>query len=62
MMFLNGFPDFYRHLVASCFGQVTLGLFPLSRALTPYAGLSRPGNALKRCSMASSALAMPGNR
>jgi peptide/nickel transport system permease protein len=40
MMFLNGFPDFFIAILLLVVFSVTLGLFPLSGALTPYAGLS----------------------
>jgi peptide/nickel transport system permease protein len=38
LMFLNGFPDFFIGIVLLLIFSVTLGIFPLSGALTPYAG------------------------
>ncbi|GAW92505.1 ABC transporter permease [Calderihabitans maritimus] len=40
MMFLNGFPDFFIGILLLVIFGVVLGLFPLSGALSPYAGLS----------------------
>jgi len=40
LMALNGFPDFFIGTVLLLVFGVTLGLFPLGGALTPYSGLS----------------------
>jgi peptide/nickel transport system permease protein len=40
LMSLNGFPDFFIGMVLLLVFGVTLGLLPLSGAMTPYAGLS----------------------
>lgn len=40
LMSLNGFPDFFIGMVLLLVFGVTLGLLPLSGALTPYSGLS----------------------
>ncbi|RLC94764.1 MAG: ABC transporter permease [Chloroflexi bacterium] len=40
LMALNGFPDFFIGMVLLLVFGVTLGIFPLAGALTPYSGLS----------------------
>ena len=40
LMALNGFPDFFLGIILLMVFGVTLGIFPLSGALTPYSGLS----------------------
>lgn len=40
MLFLGGFPDFFIGILLLVVFGVVLGLFPLSGALTPYAGLT----------------------
>jgi len=40
LMSLNGFPDFFLGLLLLIIFGVSLGLFPLSGAMTPYSGLS----------------------
>jgi peptide/nickel transport system permease protein len=40
LMSLNGFPDFFLGMVLLLIFGVTLGIFPLAGALTPYSGLS----------------------
>lgn len=40
IMFLSGLPDFFIGILLLLFGGVLLGLFPLSGAMTPYAGLT----------------------
>lgn len=40
LMFLNGFPDFFIGIVLLLIFSVSLGLFPLSGAMTPYSGLT----------------------
>jgi peptide/nickel transport system permease protein len=40
LMSLNGFPDFFLGMVFLILFGVSLGLFPLSGAMTPYSGLS----------------------
>jgi len=40
LMSLNGFPDFFLGMLLLIAFGVTLGLFPLAGALTPYSGLS----------------------
>lgn len=40
LMSLNGFPDFFLGIILLIGFGVTLGIFPLSGALTPYSGLS----------------------
>jgi peptide/nickel transport system permease protein len=37
---LNGFPDFFLGMVLLLVFSVTLGIFPLSGALTPYSGMT----------------------
>ncbi len=39
LMFLNGFPDFFIAILLLLIFGVTLGLFPLAGAMTPYADL-----------------------
>jgi len=43
LMFINGFPDFFLGIFFLLVFGVSLGVFPLSGALTPYAGLSGIG-------------------
>jgi len=40
LMLLNGFPDFFIGILLLLVFAVSLGIFPLSGALTPYTGLS----------------------
>ena len=40
LMSLNGFPDFFLGMLLLILFGVTLGVFPLAGALTPYSGLS----------------------
>jgi len=40
LMSLNGFPDFFLGMLLLIVFGVTLGIFPLAGALTPYSGLS----------------------
>jgi len=40
LMSLNGFPDFFLGMLLLIIFAVTLGIFPLAGALTPYSGLS----------------------
>lgn len=40
LMSLNGFPDFFLGMLLLILFGVTLGIFPLAGALTPYSGLS----------------------
>lgn len=40
LMSLNGFPDFFLGMLLLIIFGVTLGVFPLAGALTPYSGLS----------------------
>lgn len=40
LMSLNGFPDFFLGMILLILFGVTLGVFPLAGALTPYSGLS----------------------
>jgi len=40
LMSLNGFPDFFLGMLLLIAFSVTLGVFPLAGALTPYSGLS----------------------
>jgi len=40
LMSLNGFPDFFLGMLLLIAFGVTLGIFPLAGALTPYSGLS----------------------
>lgn len=40
LMSLNGFPDFFLGMLLLIILGVTLGIFPLAGALTPYSGLS----------------------
>ena len=42
LMSLNGFPDFFLGMLLLLIFGVTLGVCPLSGALTPYSGLSGP--------------------
>ena len=43
LMSLNGFPDFFLGMMLLLVFGVTLKMFPLAGALTPYSGLSGPG-------------------
>lgn len=40
LMFVNGFPDFFIGILLLLVFAVSLGIFPLAGALTPYAGLT----------------------
>lgn len=61
LMSLNGFPDFFVGIVLLLIFGVTLGVFPLAGALTPYSGLSGldlVGDVLKHLALPVAALAL----
>jgi peptide/nickel transport system permease protein len=61
LMSLNGFPDFFLGMLLLIIFGVTLGIFPLAGALTPYSGLSGPAlvlDVLKHLALPMTALTL----